>query len=58
MKVKEIMKHIPAFQHVNICEQMKVIGEGRPREPGLEKFGDKTVGLFYIEDNTLKINVY
>ena len=58
MKVKEIMKHVPKFQHVNICEQMKAVELGTPGAPQLERFMDKTVGLIYSENGILIINVY
>ena len=58
MKTVELMKHIPNFQYVRICEQMKIVGMGYPRTPQIEKFSDTTVGTFYIKNNVLEINVY
>lgn len=63
MKLRQLAKHIPAYQAVRIIERKQTQDEGFFNHYGddalIQKHGNKTVGVFSVSKNgILEINVW
>ena len=58
MKVKELLKHIPAYQYIRIVEREKILTGGYTKTPEIQQLGHKTLGLLYIKNGVIEITCY
>lgn len=58
MKLKEVLKHIPAHQYLRLADHFQIVAMGYPSSADILRNAEKTVGLIQISDGTLQINVY
>ena len=58
MKLKEVLRHIPARQYLRLQESLHIVAMGYPESDDIKQHENKTVGLITIESGTLQISVY
>ena len=58
MKLKDILKHIPARQYVRLEERLKIVAMGYPESEDIKQHETKKVGLVSVQSGVLHITVY
>lgn len=58
MKLKDILKHTPAYQYVRLEERLKIVAIGYPESKDIKQHEAKKVGLISVQSGVLHITVY